>query len=432
MVAMTMKMDAQYKEMGTECNHYRETFMDLKTKLETTTKSHQALIQNLEAKFDRLADKQSARPSGSLPSNTQPNPRGMPNYGKNFKELVSNKHKLDKISYAFISIESLAIIQNKDPPKLEDPESFLIPRAFSKTFSCNALANLDASINLMPYSPSAKLSLKTLKPTKMSMILTDRSFQYPIGIAKNMLVNVGKFTFLVDFVILEMEEDSIVLPILGRPFLHTAYAVICVKQKQLNLGVGSERMVFSIDSAMKHSYSNDDTSCSSDVIDEIIEEDFDTLLNEGSKILYSIEGTPYQEKTTFTCPFGTKSYRIMPFGLCNAPATFQRCMLEIFHDMIEESIEVFMDDFYVFEKSFNNRLHNLDKMLKRRKDASLFFNWEKCHFMVKEGIVLGQKVSEAGLEADKAKIDVISKLPPPTNVKGMRIFWDMPNFVDVS
>ncbi|GKC83148.1 reverse transcriptase domain-containing protein [Tanacetum coccineum] len=111
-----------------------------------------------------------------------------------------------------------------------------------------------------------------------------------------MLVKVGKFTFPVDFVILEMEEDSKVSLILGRPFLHTAVAVICVKQKQLNLGVGTERMTFSIDSAMKHSYSNDDTCVSIDVIDEILEEDFDALLDEGSKIFYSIEGTTLEDK----------------------------------------------------------------------------------------------------------------------------------------
>ncbi|GJV18669.1 reverse transcriptase domain-containing protein [Tanacetum coccineum] len=126
-----------------------------------------------------------------------------------------------------------------------------------------------------------------------------------------------------------------------------------------------------------------------------------------------------QEKTTFTCPFGTYAYRRMPFGLCNAPATFQRCMLAIFHDMIEESVEVFMDDFSVFGNSFDKCLNNLDKMLQRCKDAHLVLNWEKCHFMVKEGIVLGHKVSGAGLEVDKAKIDIISKLPPPTNIKGI-------------
>ncbi|GJV62581.1 reverse transcriptase domain-containing protein [Tanacetum coccineum] len=234
--------------------------MDLKTQLETVAKNHQASIQNLETKFDRLADKQSGRPSRSFPSKTQPNPKGhnskayqppqscnehvnfvftrsaeMPNYGKFLKELISNKHKIEQISAAFLSDKSLVMIQNKVPPKLGDPGSFLIPCNFNKTFSCNALADLGASINLMPYSLYFKLSLETLKPTKMSIRLADRSFQYPIGIAENMLVKVGKFTFPVDFIILEMEEASKVPLILGRPFLHTANAVIRVKQKKLNL-----------------------------------------------------------------------------------------------------------------------------------------------------------------------------------------------------
>ncbi|GKA10845.1 reverse transcriptase domain-containing protein [Tanacetum coccineum] len=282
--------------------------------------------QSANAFFDRLADKQSGRPSGSLPSNTQPNPKGhnsevyqppqsrsdhvnavftrsgksynppvnsndqqtnpenlinfdnsdeedeeptpqlkiqnpkpvkettLPKpykpkisypqrlrkekteaqYGKFLKELIRNKHKIEQISTAFLSDESLAMIQNKVPPKLGDLESFLIPCNFNKTFSCNALADLDASINLMPYSLYSKLSLENLKPTKRS--------------------------------------------------------------KQLNVRVGTERMIFNIDSAMKHSYSNDDTCFSIDVIDEILEEDFDALLNEGSKILHSIEGTLLEEE----------------------------------------------------------------------------------------------------------------------------------------
>ncbi|GKC91325.1 reverse transcriptase domain-containing protein [Tanacetum coccineum] len=175
------------------------------------------------------------------------------------------------------------MIQNKVPPKFGDPGSFLIPCNFSKAFSCNALADLGASIDLIPYSLYAKLSLETPKPTKMSVRLADRSFQHPIRIAKNMLVEVGKFTFLVDFVILEIEEYSKV-------------PLIIVKQKQLNLGVGTERMTFSIDSTMKHSYSNDDTYFSIDVIDEILEEYFDALLDEGSIILHSIKGTILEEK----------------------------------------------------------------------------------------------------------------------------------------
>ncbi|GJX67816.1 reverse transcriptase domain-containing protein [Tanacetum coccineum] len=129
-----------------------------------------------------------------------------------------------------------------------------------------------------------------------------------------------------------------------------------------------------------------------------------------------------QEKTTFTCPYGTFAYRRMPFGLCNAPGTFQRCMVAIFHDMIEKTMEVFMDDFSVFGDSFSSCLSHLDKMLQRCEDTNLVLNWEKCHFMVKEGIVLGHKISKSGIEVDKSKVDVIAKLPHPTTVKGIRSF----------
>ncbi|GJZ48076.1 reverse transcriptase domain-containing protein [Tanacetum coccineum] len=145
---------------------------------------------------------------------------GIPNYGKFLKELVSNKHNLEQISSAFLSDESSTIIQNKVPPKLGDPESFIIPCTFRNTISYNALADLGASINLMPHSLYAKLSLEILKPTKMSVRLADWSFQYPIEIAENII----------------------------------------------------------------------------DVIDEILKEHFDALLDEGSKILYSIEGTPLEDK----------------------------------------------------------------------------------------------------------------------------------------
>nr|GEU58330.1 reverse transcriptase domain-containing protein [Tanacetum cinerariifolium] len=129
-----------------------------------------------------------------------------------------------------------------------------------------------------------------------------------------------------------------------------------------------------------------------------------------------------QEKTTFTCPYGTFAYRRMPFGLCNAPGIFQRCMMDIFQDMIEKIMEMFMDDFSVFRDSFSSCLTNLDKMLKRCEDTNLVLNWEKCHFMCKEGIVLGHKISKSGIEVDRAKVDVIAKLPHPTIVKGVRIF----------
>jgi hypothetical protein len=95
-----------------------------------------------------------------------------------------------------------------------------------------------------------------------------------------------------------------------------------------------------------------------------------------------------QSKTTFACPYGTYAYRRMSFGLCNAPASFQRCMMSIFLDMIEDIMEVFTDDFLIYGKTFDHCLRNLDKVLQRCQEKDLVLNWEKCHFMVQEGIVL--------------------------------------------
>ncbi|KAM2322729.1 hypothetical protein ACFXTH_019374 [Malus domestica] len=129
-----------------------------------------------------------------------------------------------------------------------------------------------------------------------------------------------------------------------------------------------------------------------------------------------------QEKTTFTCPFGTFAYRRMPFGLCNAPATFQRCMVSIFSDYVEKIIEIFMDDFSVFGNSFDHCLNNLTLILKRCVETNLVLNWEKCHFMVKQGIVLGHIIFEKGIEVDKSKVDLVRHLPSPTSVREVRSF----------
>jgi hypothetical protein len=139
-----------------------------------------------------------------------------------------------------------------------------------------------------------------------------------------------------------------------------------------------------------------------------------------------------QEKTAFTCPYGVYAYRRMSFGLCNAPTTFQRCMFAIFFDIVEKSMEVFMDDFSVFGKSFDDCLNNLDAAPKRCVETNLVLNWEKCNFMVTEGIVLGHKISKKGIVVDQAKIEVISKLPPPINVKGVIVSLATLSFIEDS
>jgi hypothetical protein len=129
-----------------------------------------------------------------------------------------------------------------------------------------------------------------------------------------------------------------------------------------------------------------------------------------------------QHKTTFTCPYGTFAYRRMPFGLCNTPTSFQRCMMAVFSEFIEEIVKVFMDDFSVYWKTFVDCLANLDKVLTRCAEVDMVLNWEKCHFMVKQGIVLGHVISERGIEVDKAKVETVEQFPPRTDVKSLRSF----------
>ena len=129
-----------------------------------------------------------------------------------------------------------------------------------------------------------------------------------------------------------------------------------------------------------------------------------------------------QEKTTFTYPYGTFSFIKMSFRLCNAPATFQRCMMSMFSDLVEEVIKIFMDDFTVYGSNFEHCLQNLGTVLHKCQDKNLALNWEKCHIMVTEGIVLGHRISAAGLELDQAKISIIKTLLPLTTVKGIKSF----------
>ena len=129
-----------------------------------------------------------------------------------------------------------------------------------------------------------------------------------------------------------------------------------------------------------------------------------------------------QKNTTFTYPYDTFVFRKMTFGLCNAPAIFQRCMMSMFSDLVEEAMEIFIDEFSVYGSSFEKCLENLEIVLQRCQDKNLALNWEKCHFLVTEGIVLGHKISTARLEVDQAKVSIIKTLLPPTTVKEIRSF----------
>ncbi|GJS06504.1 reverse transcriptase domain-containing protein [Tanacetum coccineum] len=594
----------------------------------------------------------------------------MPKFASTLKTLIRNKEKLSEMARTPLNENCSAVILNKLPKKLGDPGRFLIPCEFSGINTCNALADLGASINLMPYSVWKNLSLPELTPTCMTLELADRSISEPIGIAEDVYVTVRKFQFPADFVVVDFEPDpritryynhmtanridvidmaceeysqevlgfsdvissgnptpyydpivSTTSPTLTPFVLEEANAFIAVddepisreidatyydpegdilileallnseplpplpNHKDYSPGIREELKVVeaktvksSIDEPpevelkdlpphLEYAFLEGDDKLpviiAKDLKDEekaalikvlkshkraiawklsdikgvdpefcthkiLMEEDYeptvqsqrrvnpkihDVIKKEVEKLLdarliYPISDSPWvslvhcvpkkggitvvknddndliptrlvtgwrvcidyrklneatrkdhfplpfmdqmlerlagnqyycfldgfsgyfqipidpkdQEKTTFTCPYGTFAYRRMPFGLCNAPGTFQRCMMAIFHDMIEKTMEVFMDDFSVFGDSFSTCLSYLEKMLKWCEDTNLSLNWEKSHFMVKEGIVLGHKISKSGIEVDRAKVEVIAKLPHPTTVKGVRSF----------
>nr|GFA53013.1 reverse transcriptase domain-containing protein [Tanacetum cinerariifolium] len=178
----------------------------------------------------------------------------MPKYHKMLKALLSNKEKLQELANTPLNENFLAVILKKLPEKIGDPGKFLIPCGFSE-LKCKALADLGASINLMPLSVWKKLGLPDLIPTRMTLKLANRAICSPDGIAKDVFVPVGNFTFPVGFVVVDYESDPRVPLILERPFLRTARALIDVHGEEMILRDGDERLTLN----MKHdtaSYSN--------------------------------------------------------------------------------------------------------------------------------------------------------------------------------
>ncbi|GJS53202.1 reverse transcriptase domain-containing protein [Tanacetum coccineum] len=188
------------------------------------------------------------------------------------KSLLNNKEKLFDLATTPVNENCLAVILKKLPEKLGDPGKFLIPCDFLKIVECLALADLGASINLMPLSIWKKLSLPELSPTQMILELADRSTTSPFGIAKDVFVKVGKFHFLADFVVVDYVVDPRVPLILGRPFLRTARALIDVYGEELTLRVDDEAITFKVGQTSRYSYNNAKSVNRIDVIDVSCEE----------------------------------------------------------------------------------------------------------------------------------------------------------------
>nr|GEV78027.1 DNA-directed DNA polymerase [Tanacetum cinerariifolium] len=533
----------------------------------------------------------------------------MPKFAFTINSLLTNKDKLFELAKIPLNENCSVMLLKKLPEKLGDHGKFLIPCDFSRMDVCHALADLDASISLMPLSIWKTLTIPELTPTRMTLELADRSITRPKGVAEDVFVKVGKFHFLTDFVVVDFEADPRVPIILGRSFLRIGRALIDVYGDEITLRVNDEAVTFNLNHTTRYSSTYDDL-LQGEVVKEkssieeppklelkdlpshleyaylegvdklpviiakdlkvtekeallkvlkshkraiawkiidikgidprfcthkiLMEEDYKPVMQSQRRVnpkihevikkeviklldagmVYLISDSPWvspihyvpkkggitvvenenneliptplvtrwrvcidyrklndatrkdhfpllfmdqmlerlagnefycfldgffgyfqilinppdHEKATFTCPYGTFAYHRMPFGLCNAHRTFQRCMMAIFHDMIEKTMEVFMDDFLVFGDSFSSCLSHLDTMLQRCEDNNLVLNWEKCHFIVKEGIVLGYKISKNGLEVDRFKVDVIAKLPYPMTLKGVRSFLGHPGF----
>ncbi|GJT43319.1 reverse transcriptase domain-containing protein [Tanacetum coccineum] len=197
----------------------------------------------------------------------------MPKFASTLKALIGNKEKLSEMARTPLNEHFSAVILNKLPKKLGDPDKFLILYDFPGMDECLALADLGASINLMPLSVWKKLSLQELTPTCMTLELADRSISQPIGIAKDIYLKVGKFKFPTDFVVVDFDADPRVPLILGRSFLKTGRALIDVYEGELTLCVGKEVVTFNLDQTSRYSSNYDDmTETRIDVIEMACEE----------------------------------------------------------------------------------------------------------------------------------------------------------------
>ncbi|GJS95388.1 reverse transcriptase domain-containing protein [Tanacetum coccineum] len=233
----------------------------------------------------------------------------MPKFASTIKALIRNKEKLSEMARTPLNEHCSAVILNKLPKKLRDPDKFLIPCDFPGMDECLALADLGASINLMPLSVWKKLSLSELTPTCMTLELADRSITQPIGIAEDVDVKVGKFQFPADFVVVDFDADPRVPLILGRSFLKTGRALIDVYEGELTLRVGKEAVTFNLDQTSRYSSNYDDNSVNRiDVIEMACEEYSQEVLG-FSDVIASGNPTPYYDPIV-----STSSPTLTPFG----------------------------------------------------------------------------------------------------------------------
>nr|GEU54521.1 reverse transcriptase domain-containing protein [Tanacetum cinerariifolium] len=377
----------------------------------------------------------------------------MPKFASTIKSLLTNKDKLFELAKIPLNENCSAMLLKKLPKKLGDPGKFLIPCDFSGMDVCHALADLGTFINLMPLSIWKNLSLPELTPTLMTLELADRSITRPKGVVEDVFVKVGKFYFSSDFVVVDFEADPRVPLILGRSFLKAGCALIDVYGEEITLRLMSKpSLLISIrlrdtpllmmicrnflggnpTSTFEPILSDSSLSLTSFEGSDFILEDSDAYLKDES-ISPEIDHADCDpkgdicliEKLLNDDPFQLPSMDLKQGEIVKAKSSIEEPLKLELKELPSHLEYAYLE---VFGNSFSSCLSHLDTMLQWCKDTDLVLNWEKCHFMVKEGIVPSHKISKNGLKVDRSKVDVIAKLRYPTTVKGVRSFLRQAGF----
>nr|GEV94680.1 hypothetical protein [Tanacetum cinerariifolium] len=375
--------------------------------------------------------------------------------GPTIKTLSTNKDKLSELARTLLNEHCLAVLLKKLPKKLGGPSKFLIQCDFSGMDECLALADLNASINLMPLSVWNKLSLPELSPTCMTLELADRSISRPVGIVEDVFDKVGTFHFLADFVVVDFDADPRVPLILRRSFLKTRRALIDVFERELTLRVGKEAITFNLDQPSRYSANyNDMTANRIDIIDMAYEEYLQEVLG-FSDVIASGNPTPYYDPIVSTSsltltPFGDRDFlleevdgflaleddpTLLEVELKDLPPHLEYAFLEgddnlpviIDKDLSDEEKTALITVLKSHKRAIAWKLSDIKGINPEFYTHKIlmeedFKPAEKSHFMVKEGIILDHKISKDKIGVDKAKVEVIAKLPHPTTVKD----WDLP------
>ncbi|KAK1684798.1 hypothetical protein QYE76_045646, partial [Lolium multiflorum] len=326
------------------------------------------------------------------------------------------------------------------------------------------LCDMGASVSAIPYELYTEIMHEIgsceLEDIDVVIQLANRETISPIGIVRDVEVLCGKIKYPADFLVLGSAASEYCPIIFGRPFLNTCGAIIDCKKEKILTKFAGESYEFNFSKFTKTPYKadlpNNDfrvEQCASialapnNPLQQHLENSESEVFREERNELDEIflrqpilkHDLPVEDLGTTPPPkedpvFDLKPLpdnlkyahiddkKIYPVIISSKLTEFEeeRCMSAIFHGFCESIVEVFMDDFSVYGNSFDNCLRNLDKVLQRCEETNLVLNWEKCHFMVNEGIVLGHKISERGIEVDRAKVEAIEKMPYPRDVKGIR------------